>query len=325
MKVVAFFSNKLGVGATTLVYHLAWMFQEMGVRTVALDLDPQADLTALFFSKEDIERFWATGKESPTVFPFVESLTRGAGNEENLPILEIASHLALVPGELALGRLEGQLADAWARFADGASEFLETVSVFSRLAAYSARAGSADLVLIDLGSTLGALNRAVLHAADHLVMPLATDFYSIQALRNLGSVFPRWRLEWGYHKGSKLQDLSLPQGQMPSTSYVLLRHTAREDRWADRIPAIYHHEILGKPEGMPVPEPDSHRLASLKHNRSLMPLARDARKPMFSLRAADGALGAQAQAVQDCYRDFENLARRIAERAGVSIPKDALS
>jgi hypothetical protein len=53
-----------------------------------------------------------------------------------------------------------------------------------------------------------------------------------------------------------------------------------------------------------------------------MPLAQDARKPMFSLRAADGAIGAHAQAVQICHRDFETLARRIAARVEVSIPSE---
>lgn len=30
MKTIAFFNNKGGVGKTTLVYHLAWMFSRMG-------------------------------------------------------------------------------------------------------------------------------------------------------------------------------------------------------------------------------------------------------------------------------------------------------
>ena len=58
----------------------------------------------------------------------------------------------------------------------------------------------------------------------------------------------------------------------------------------------------------------------LKHYRSLMPLAQEARKPMFFLKPADGAIGGHASAVQDCYRDFRELARRIADRCGVALP-----
>ena len=42
-----------------------------------------------------------------------------------------------------------------------------------------------------------------------------------------------------------------------------------------------------------------------------MPMAMEARKPMFFLKPADGAIGAHVAAVGDCYRDFETLARRI--------------
>lgn len=43
---IAFFSNKSGAGKTSLVYHLAWMYADLGTRVVAADLDPQANLSA---------------------------------------------------------------------------------------------------------------------------------------------------------------------------------------------------------------------------------------------------------------------------------------
>ena len=50
MKAIAFFNNKGGVGKTSLVYHLAWMFSDLGVRIVAADLDPQDNLTSMFLN-----------------------------------------------------------------------------------------------------------------------------------------------------------------------------------------------------------------------------------------------------------------------------------
>lgn len=41
--VVTFFDNKGGVGTTSLVYHLAWMYDELGIRVVAVDLDLQGE------------------------------------------------------------------------------------------------------------------------------------------------------------------------------------------------------------------------------------------------------------------------------------------
>jgi len=56
---------------------------------------------------------------------------------------------------------------------------------------------------------------------------------------------------------------------------------------------------------------------TLKHYLSLMAMAHEARKPMFHLRAADGALGGHIYAVQDCFSDFKKLATAIAAKCGV--------
>lgn len=55
-KVIAFFNNKGGVGKTSLVYHLAWMYADLGKRVVAADLDPQANLTSAFLEVDTLER-----------------------------------------------------------------------------------------------------------------------------------------------------------------------------------------------------------------------------------------------------------------------------
>ena len=59
--VTAFFNNKGGVGKTSLVYHLAWMYARLGMRVLAVDLDPQADLTARFLAAQTLEEFWPDG------------------------------------------------------------------------------------------------------------------------------------------------------------------------------------------------------------------------------------------------------------------------
>ena len=46
ISVITFFNSKGGVGKTSMVYHLAWMFSDRGWRVIAADLDPQGNLTA---------------------------------------------------------------------------------------------------------------------------------------------------------------------------------------------------------------------------------------------------------------------------------------
>lgn len=46
-------------------------------------------------------------------------------------------------------------------------------------------------------------------------------------------------------------------------------------------------------------------------------MAQEARKPVFLLRSAAGAIGAHQQAVQAAYRHSQNLAIRILDRVGL--------
>ena len=118
---------------------------------------------------------------------------------------------------------------------------------------------------------------------------------------------------------------------MRPIGYVVMQHAVRLDRpvkayarWMARIPDVYAESVMGE-QGQPdrAIDSDPHCLATLKHFRSLMPLAQEARKPMFKLKPADGAIGGHANAVADCRTDFDFLARAVAERAGVSFGKHA--
>lgn len=66
--VVAFFNNKGGVGKTSLVYHLAWMYADLGLRVIAADLDPQANLTSAFLDEGRLEQLWPDGPHTNTIF-----------------------------------------------------------------------------------------------------------------------------------------------------------------------------------------------------------------------------------------------------------------
>ena len=332
MKTVAFFNNKGGVGKTTLVYHLAWMYQELGLGTVALDLDPQANLTAAFLEEEQLEELWLAGDQAGTILDVVQPLLNRLGDIGSPHLQRIGEHLTLLAGNLGLSLFEDRLADAWPRCLQDnpaeAHDAFRVMSAFFRTATRASMEQQAELVLIDVGPSLGALNRAALVACDFVVMPLGADLYSLQGLKNLGPALSQWRLGWKKRlKENVPPGLPLPSGDMKPIGYVVLQYAVRMDRpvkayqrWVERIPTVYHQSILGEPEAHSLPDPDTHRLATLKHYRSLMPLAQDARKPMFLLKPADGAIGGHTEAVQDCYRDFKQLAIRIAAACGIEIP-----
>jgi cellulose biosynthesis protein BcsQ len=70
------------------------------------------------------------------------------------------------------------------------------ISALWRVLHRAAEEVGAGFVLVDVGPNLGAFNRAALVAADHVVVPLAPDLYSLQGLRNFGPTLRRWQREW---------------------------------------------------------------------------------------------------------------------------------
>ncbi len=184
------------------------------------------------------------------------------------------------------------------------------MTAFYQAAERAARARNAELVLIDCGASLDGLTRAALVACDAIVMPLEADFYSLQSLQTIGPTLSEWRHGWKARLEDVSMDLSSPFGEMRSIGYVVFsdRPGKKSQRWIERIPAAFHREILGQRNDAPLPDADPYHLATLKSYRSLLALARDARKPMFLLRPADGAIGGYSEAVLDCYRGFKALA-----------------
>lgn len=147
-------------------------------------------------------------------------------------------------------------------------------------------------------------------------------------MRNLGPTLRRWREQWNDRLSRNPADnLELPVGRIQPVGYIVLQHSTRLDRpvkayerWIARIPQIYRSAVLVEPEDEHVSViNDPHSLALLKHYRSLMPMAQEAHKPIFHLKAADGAIGSHFRAVQDVYQDFLQLAQSIAKRIGVTM------
>ena len=324
MKTIAFFNNKGGVGKTTLVYHLGWMLAERGIKTLVADLDPQANLTSMFLDENRLEELWPDGPHPLTIFGAITPILEGIGDIAKPHVERLHPNLGLIAGDLGLSRFEDKLSDAWPRCHNRDTAAFRTMTALHRII----EAGCADeveLALIDVGPNLGAINRAALIASNQVVLPLAPDLFSLQGLKNLGPTLREWRKIWTALLAKAPANLSMPQGEMHPAGYVVMQHGMRDSRpvkayqrWLDKIPDVYRQAVLGEtvPSNIRV-EQDPANLALLKHYRSLMPLAMEAHKPMFSLKPADGAIGAHVEAVNQCYDDFLNLARKITFGCGM--------
>ena len=328
--IIAFFNNKGGVGKTSLVYHLSWMYADMGLKVLSSDLDPQANLTASFLDEEKLEDFWPDGDHSKTIYGSIEPLLRGVGDiAENPYAEEIDERIHLIIGDLALSRFEDELSQQWPLCLDGKERAFRVESAFWRIMKRIMDRSSIDVALIDLGPNLGAINRSILIAADYLVVPLIPDLFSLQGLKNLGPTVREWRNGWQERlKKNPVRDLELPRGQMTPIGYVMMQHAEKIGRpvkayrrWAERIPLVYSEEVLGKEYRLMEKREKGNQLGLVKHYRSLMPMAQEAKKPIFHLLAADGAIGSHQKGVSEARENFHQVALEMADRCNIAVPE----
>ena len=310
MTCIAVFSNVAGIGKTNLVYHLGHMLADMGQRVLLVDCDPQATLTSLCLSEERIEALWQGDVDRrTTIAGFID---------EPLHLEALRPNLALVPGDAAFAAHEDELAIAWAE-AEQEDPSETTTSFLSLGIIWAARSDASDIVLLDLGPSLGAINRAIIGAADFLLTPLAPSLQSMAGLQALGPTLRDWRKQWQTIQ-AKRPDLFprlilQPLGYVVTQTGMRLTHPVPSyARWLARIPGAYRQTFYrgeGHPSG---PASDPECLGVLHHQPGLMPLALDARKPMFDLRPADGAIGSHMDSVRRCREDYERLTAQILAR-----------
>lgn len=318
MRTITFFNNKGGVGKTTMVYHVAWMLSRLGVRTIAIDLDPQSNLTSMFLSVERLEEIYDNNL-NVTILDAITPVTSG-DPYPSVHIEKVNDDLGLIIGNLSLSTFEDKLSDAWLKCLNGDIYSFRLTSIFNTIIKDAAKKYDADVVLVDVGPNLGAINRSVTISSDYIIMPVASDLFSLQGIKNLGVTLNTWKSEWADRKNKKPNNLSfeIPLAKSVPSGYIVMQYSAKESRpvmaylrWANRIPSVFSEYVLNKGINNLTIEEDENCIALLKHYRSLAPMSMEAHKPIFLLKPADGAIGAHVYAVQKSYEEFEQLTKKI--------------
>ncbi|NJN33805.1 MAG: AAA family ATPase [Saprospiraceae bacterium] len=330
MKTLAFFNNKGGVGKTTLIYHLSWMFAELGQRVLAVDLDPQANLSAMMLSEAML---YEKVEDKLSLVEAFRPLIKGIGDIQPAHIEPITSNIDLLIGNLELSSFEDRFSDSWAKCLDKQEPAFRFTSAFHRIIQEAAARVEANYVLIDVGPNLGSINRAALIASNYIIFPVAADLFSVQGMSNVGKTVGDWSEEWRERQRKNPdRDIVLPNPEtmMQPLGYVVSQHGLRERRpvkayqnWANKIPFIYQRDILhheNAVEGLSIEE-DENCLSLLKHYRSLMAMAMEVNKPVFLLKPADGAIGAHLEGVRRAYDDFKILSNIILDKLNSLSPQ----
>jgi chromosome partitioning protein len=167
-KIIAVAMQKGGVGKTTTTINLAAALGEMGHRVLAVDLDPQCNLTQhAGFDPDNL---------SPTIYdPFKAEIDGYESNVMNA-IYETDEKFHLLPAQAELSLIELSLINTLSR-----ERVLITIlnSVMNQY----------DYILIDCNPSLGLLVVNALTAATSVIIPIQTEYLAARgALMILSSI-----------------------------------------------------------------------------------------------------------------------------------------
>jgi chromosome partitioning protein len=167
---IAVLSQKGGTGKTTAVRTLTDVFRRLGLRVLAVDLDPQGNLSDYL----DVD---------PDAFPTIGDVLTGRAKPAE------AVHDGIIPANLGLAEAELVLGGKMGR-------------EMTLKRALSGLKGDYDLVLIDCPPALGLLTVNALVAADYALLSAEAQYFALQGVEQALEVIELARdslnpgLEW---------------------------------------------------------------------------------------------------------------------------------
>lgn len=325
MKVISFFNHKGGVGKTTLLFNVGIALARTGRRILFIDADAQANLTGTALHADAYDR---NLESHNTIYHALLPVIRTNGEPITPEPVTIRDNAWLVPGHIRLSEYEESLATDWPNTLAGRYEGFQRSTAFWRIIKSAADKVRAEVVLVDVGPSVGSLNRIVILSSDGFVVPLSPDLFSLTALPSVGNSVSTWISEWRgavAQAASRGTDTEIPGG-LPAGLPVPLGYISQQfasyrsapasafQRWLTQIPGAYKTEVadrLGQ-AGIRIPSGDP-QIGTVRNLSSLVPMAQEANAAIFELTGA-AARGAQYVRARDTFEDFEKLALEIDRR-----------
>jgi cellulose biosynthesis protein BcsQ len=328
MKVISFFNNKGGVGKTTLTANMAGFFaKKLGCKVLVIDCDPQCNVTQLILGDiKVIGLYWVEEKEIHSSFnyrnildivqPIIDGDAEVEKNVEPIPKIENRYQVDIIAGHPQLSSMEDPLSRAWGEIPAGKIGGFR-VSNWLRSYIHSV-SGKYDYAFVDLGPSLGSINRSVLLASDYFVTPLGADIFSIMGLRNIA----KWMSDWtayykvGLEQSERLNKGALERFDIPKNvnidhgyiGYTLQQYITKSKKGQRRPTDAFEKILRNVPAevdrsllpffGKNVSSNNVH-LGDVPNLYSLIPMAQKANSPIFDLRSGDGLVGSQFKQTAD--------------------------
>jgi len=323
MRSIAFFNNKGGVGKTTLLCNVAaFLAIEIEKKVLVVDADPQCNATQLMLDEATVFDLYDK-QNSFTIHSIIHPLSIGKGYSESLDPLKVTDYnVDLIPGDPRLALKEDLLSKDWQDAIAGDIRGLRTSFLFSQ---FLKRCQSYDIVLFDMGPSLGSINRAVLLACDFFVSPMSIDIFSLRAIENISAALLEWRKRLSHGLAQVDENLrsDVPSGgtfHIMFAGYVAQQYIQKTTSGEKRAVVAYETIMKRIPKTIKTFFVDKlqyrekaikYEIGTIPNLYSLIPMSQTAHKPIFSLKAKDGVRGAHFNKVRDAEAIFEGVTNQL--------------
>jgi cellulose biosynthesis protein BcsQ len=335
MKSLTFFNNKGGVGKTTLCCNVASYLSNFKKKNILLvDCDPQCNSTRLILGDaicEDLYYGGEGGFNGDTLLTVLAPLINGDSSINTAVTPVDAKHnrfdIDILPGHPQIAMLEDSLSDAWGKVAAGTTEGLRRTHWATALLRSLERY---DIVIFDVGPSLGALNRSVLIGSQTFLTPMGCDIFSIVGIRNISHWFNAWLNIYATGVKNALQsrpeifhEFNIPEKiaiQHGFIGYTVQQYITkakggvrRPTRAYEEILSLIPAEVENNLQRYALPGLDSSRaaLGDVPHLYSLVPLAQSNNAPIHGLNSDDGLVGAQSSQAASYTKIIGSLAEKL--------------
>jgi chromosome partitioning protein len=193
--ILSLFNHKGGVSKTTTAFNLGWALADMGYKVLLVDADPQCNLTGMTLElsgRDDLQQFYLDNPQSN----IYTALRPAFGGEPRplqpaIPVSTRHSNLLLLAGHIEVATYEPELSMAHKIL--GAMPILANLpGAIGFLIRETASSVQADITIVDMSPSVGALNQNIWMQSDFFIVPTSPDYFCLMAIDSLATVLPNW-------------------------------------------------------------------------------------------------------------------------------------